>query len=830
MPTAQETFVSNMSALATAINAKTGVSLPLSITGMTAAVNSLAFEPARDVTLNFMSGTTVLSSQTITPGTGYTQLMGVNIQKPAALISANVRYGKTIAGIAGTYTYVSQNAAGAADILEGKIAFVNGSDGITGTYKVGTLTVSAATLDFSASTSYSIALPSEYNAVNAITIAQPASLLAGNIRDGITIAGISGTYTHVSQNAATKDTILSGYKAFVNGSDVITGSIATKAAATYYTSTANQTIASKYYLGGTQTIVAVTTSNITDVNIAYGVNVTVGDSNNAGRIKNVTGTFTASDETSVVINDSSAATWTSNDILNTKTAYIQGKKITGAYKVGSFTPPNSSITFTNNQYTITSTDYSAMTSVVLNAAALNGWSAAKIAKGQTIAGVTGTYTSDANATAAQIFEGKTAYVNGNKLTGTFTTSNLTATAGDILIGKTAYVNGSTVTGTYKAGEYTVPDNTIIFSSGQYAITSFNTSNAATKVTIKTSSISGWDAGKIAQGKTIGGVTGTYSYVASNNNPATAATILSGYKAFVNGGTMMTGTYSVGTFTASNLTFSGGNCVIDSTVTGSNAMSSITIPSSAISGLTAANIKSGASIAGVNGTYTSVSDNAADASKILFGYKAFVNGGSVMTGTYKTGSFTPPNGSITFNASNQYTITSTDYSAMTSVILNAAALSGWDAAKIAYGKSIGGISGSYSYVASNAADASKILKDYKAFVNGGTVLTGTYKTGIYTVPANTITLSNGGTIDISSSSLNAMTKVTINTDSIVGLSADKIKYNQSVAGITGTYTGDGTATAAYIISGKVAYSKGTRYVGTAPSEEDIYTTINGQTFG
>lgn len=308
MPTAQETFVSNMSALATAINAKTGVSLPLSITGMTAAVNSLAFEPARDVTLNFMSGTTVLSSQTITPGTGYTQLMGVNIQKPAALISANVRYGKTIAGIAGTYTYVSQNAAGAADILEGKIAFVNGSDGITGTYKVGTLTVSAATLDFSASTSYSIALPSEYNAVNAITIAQPASLLAGNIRDGITIAGISGTYTHVSQNAATKDTILSGYKAFVNGSDVITGSIATKAAATYYTSTANQTIASKYYLGGTQTIVAVTTSNITDVNIAYGVNVTVGDSNNAGRIKNVTGTFTASDETSVVINDSSAAT------------------------------------------------------------------------------------------------------------------------------------------------------------------------------------------------------------------------------------------------------------------------------------------------------------------------------------------------------------------------------------------------------------------------------------------------------------------------------------------------------------------------------------------
>ena len=808
MPTAQETFVSNMNALATAINAKTGASLPLAITDMTSAVSSLAFESAHAVTLNFLSGTTVLSKQEVRPGTGYTHMTKAEIARPTDLLSANIRYTKSIGGFAGTYTYVSQNAATANDILEGKIAFVNGSDGMTGTYKVGTLTVSAATLDFSASTSYSVGLPSGYNAVNSIIIAQPAGLLAANIRDGITIAGISGTYTHVSQNAATKDTILSGYKAFVNGSDVITGSIATKAAATYYTSTANQTIASKYYLGGTQTIAAVTTSNITDVNIACGVTVKVGDSGNASRIKEVKGKFTASDSTSVVINDSSAATWTSDDILDTKTAYIEGKKITGAYKVGSFTPPNNSITFTSNQYTITSTDYSAMTSVVLKTAALSGWDPLKIAKGQSIAGVNGLYTSDGTATAAQIFEGKVAYVNGNRLTGSFTTSNLTAAAGDILIGRTAYVDGNVITGTYKAGEYTVPDNTITFSSGQYAITSFNTSNAATKVTIKTSSINGWDAAKIAQGKTIGGVSGTYSYVASNNNPATAATILSGYKAFVNGGTMMTGTYSVGTFTASNLTFSGGNCVIDSTVTGSNAMSSITIPTSAISGLTAANIKAGASIAGVNGTYSSVSDSAADASKILKGYKAFVNGGSVMTGTYNVGTFTPPNNSISFNNSNQYTITSTDYSAMTSVVLNAAALSGWDTAKIAYNQSIGGKSGSYTSdgtLTGTGTSCPQIRKNFVAYSKG-------------TRYVGTMVESAGGNYTVSTS----------------GRSIAKDTYLTGAVNILGvTYS----ASAPWIVSGytiKIGDSADDDRIisipGTAPSEEQIYQTINGQLFG
>ena len=46
-----------------------------------------------------------------------------------------------------------------------------------------------------------------------------------------------------------------------------------------------------------------------------------------------------------------------------------------------------------------------------------GLTAAKLAKGQTVCGVAGTYTSDANAAANCILSGYTAYVNGSKITG-----------------------------------------------------------------------------------------------------------------------------------------------------------------------------------------------------------------------------------------------------------------------------------------------------------------------------------------------------------------------------------------------------------------------------
>ena len=78
-----------------------------------------------------------------------------------------------------------------------------------------------------------------------------ANLVAGNIKQGTTILGITGSYT--SDADASAANILNGYTAYVNGSK-ITGSMQSKSAQTYTPTTTDQTISSGQYLGGAQTI------------------------------------------------------------------------------------------------------------------------------------------------------------------------------------------------------------------------------------------------------------------------------------------------------------------------------------------------------------------------------------------------------------------------------------------------------------------------------------------------------------------------------------------------------------------------------------------------
>ena len=81
----------------------------------------------------------------------------------------------------------------------------------------------------------------------------------------------------------------------------------------------------------------------------------------------------------------------------------------------------------------------------------------KLLKGESVLHISGSATSDATATAADILSGKTAYVNGVKLTGTAVTgvdvSDTTATAADVVMGKEFYG----ADGTKQTGEVYVMD-------------------------------------------------------------------------------------------------------------------------------------------------------------------------------------------------------------------------------------------------------------------------------------------------------------------------------------------------------------------------------------
>ena len=207
--------------------------------------------------------------------------------------------------------------------------------------------------------------------------------------------------------------------------------------------------------------------------------------------------------------DTSDATATADCIRAGYSAYVNGEKVAGT--IPDF-GERTYIPTTEDQYCLPGHYISGIQTIKGDVNLISE----NIKKGVSIFNVEGTLqenldTSDATATAADIREGETAYVNGEKITGTLVptgtdTSDADATADDILLNKTAYVNGEKITGTItslEATEYipTVIDQTI--NSGQYL-----SGNQVIKGDINLV------AGNIKKGISIFGVEGIYEGTSS----------------------------------------------------------------------------------------------------------------------------------------------------------------------------------------------------------------------------------------------------------------------------------------------------------------------------
>lgn len=203
--------------------------------------------------------------------------------------------------------------------------------------------------------------------------------------------------TDTSDATATSNDILNGKTAYVKGAK-IEGNIPSKSQETYTPTTYAQYINSGQYLSGIQTINGDT--NLLPENIKNGTS-----------IFNVIGNHVGIE----TLTESNA---TSEDIKNGKIVYgNNGEKITGsAYAISQTV----TITPSVDKHYLLPGFYNG-----INIPGDTDLVASNIKKDVEIFGITGTYegtdTSDATATAADILTGKTAYVNGEKLTGTIPT-------------------------------------------------------------------------------------------------------------------------------------------------------------------------------------------------------------------------------------------------------------------------------------------------------------------------------------------------------------------------------------------------------------------------
>lgn len=237
------------------------------------------------------------------------------------------------------------------------------------------------------------------------------------------------------------------------------------------------------------------------------------------------------------------------------------------------------------------------------------------------------------------------------------TSDATATPGDLLAGETAYVDGNKITGTIpsKGSQTFTPGTTDqVIAAGQFLTGAQTISGSASLV-----------SANIRSGATIFGVSGASSVVNTADATATAGGIFAGQTAYVNG-VKVTGTIPVRS--NADPAFGGGypTATIDSVY--SNGDFYIQPPSGYYDGgtwvkrnyatLTAANIKAGVTVgAGTGGTFvgTFTSDANASAGLILSGYSGYVNGAKI-NGTMfnRNGMWSAPS-LVVYNGSGMYVV-------------------------------------------------------------------------------------------------------------------------------------------------------------------------------
>ena len=261
-----------------------------------------------DVTGDTVSSSNLLSGNTATGADGE-KVNGSIATKTSSDLTVS---GATVTAPAGHYASnasksVASGSAGTPTASKGTVSnhsvsitpsVTNTTGYITGGTKTGTaVTVSAQEL-VSGTKTISASGTTDVTNYESVSVASgsattPATTITANPTVSVNSSGLI-TAT-VSKTKSVTPTISAGYvSSGTAGTITVSGSgtsqLTTQAAQTIHPSTTDQTIASGKYLTGTQTIKAVTVTNLTAENIVDGVTVKIGDSTDDDCVASVTGT------------------------------------------------------------------------------------------------------------------------------------------------------------------------------------------------------------------------------------------------------------------------------------------------------------------------------------------------------------------------------------------------------------------------------------------------------------------------------------------------------------------------------------------------------------
>ena len=532
--------------------------------------------------------------------------------------------------------------------------------------------------------------------------------------------------------------------------------------------------------------------------------------------------------------DTSDATATAIDIADGKTAYVNGEKVTGLLgevangETLNYVPDGVPTFKEDVVYGVSLTAKMAQDTLLRRQSYFN---------------ITANSSDFGDATPADVISGKTfTSTSGIKVAGTLSsstgidTSDATASATDIANGKTAYVNRDKITGTLNeisAGTFQLNTST----PREYASDTFVVSNTVgqdrilrdgveIRIPMKRSSFGDAIAEDVASGKTFTSsnglcITGTSTGIDTSDATATSSDILSGKTAYINGskveGVIVTKISSDLSSDGATVTVPAGyyaSQVSKSVVTVTQATPTISVDSSGL--ITASTTQ--------------------DVGYVEAGTKTATNQLSVQSAQ-----------TITPSTSNQI-ITSCKYLTGDQTILGDANLV---ASNIKNGVNIFGVTGTLNTgvdTSDATATASDILSSKTAYVNGSKV-TGTIKTveqatpsisvnssGLITASATQSTgyVSNGtksATKQLTTQAAQTITPGTTNktiasgryltgTQTIKGdanLVAANIKSGVSIFGVTGTMTG-GNGTVSVGITNSTEYELEVQYVDSSKSKE------------